>query len=632
MINIYLKNMLKYIAVFAGLITFYILFLMLGELIPRRLVKDNAMKSYNQLSKQGVYFSVVDGASWDNWTDSYFINSMVTEYNGNLFQKAMANAYSVYEPDEGARMDVIECIRIAVEGGGNVETYSRYWAGMKTVYKFLLIFMPLVSIRTFFFGIALLLFTFSAICVHKKLGIKGIVPYLAAVTVALYIPQAVCLVFNTDIAMMFFMMIICCTLLDKNVAAEVFYMLFFVSGSLLVYLNYWAFPLITLGFPLVLIVTARLLENYSIRNVVKETALISVNWGVGLAATVLAKQVLCKIALGVQSGTDQLLLRMGSEYSMSERTVAVINGLVKRMESFSVLAMVIVVAVWLTIMSKTGNFKKQYQCFLLVIIAFYPVIWWFALPNHCVHGFVKHMYGVTYYAMLSAVCLNCNRFRPDFGGMVDNIRKNAAINAAAFVLWLAASCVLFQTYIHYGAKESEPWSTDIVGHINIGGGYKAAVQNFRFNDFEMDNAYLKSISTILVNLPEDKKDGKLQVDIYENGNIICTSEIDISDVPVGDYFDIPIGREVFWGKEYQAVYTVHDNEKSEPYLVMLSDAQSVKENEVLYLDGVPASGTVANKYKYDDFILSEKAKINIIFVMLAAIEYLVFLYASKNES
>ena len=73
------RRWLQYLALFLGLIVLYVILLMAGQAIPRRLVLDNVQKSYLQLEKQGLYYEGIPGASWDNWTDSYFMNAAVTE-------------------------------------------------------------------------------------------------------------------------------------------------------------------------------------------------------------------------------------------------------------------------------------------------------------------------------------------------------------------------------------------------------------------------------------------------------------------------------------------------------------------------------------------------------------------------
>lgn len=234
-----LKEVVKYVCLFIGLVIFYVIFLVIGQAIPREKVLDNVEQSYKQLKEIGLYFEVVDGAGWDNWTDTYFINSAVTEYNGNLLQKAIANAYtSVRGNDESGEANVIDDIKYAIDKDVNasIKSYSRYWAGMLTIYKILLIFMPINGIRTFSLGIVLVLFSASSVYIYKIVGKNGLIPYVISMVIALYIPQSMCLVFSIDVIIMLFMMNICCILLERKASVESFYKLFFIMSSLLVYL------------------------------------------------------------------------------------------------------------------------------------------------------------------------------------------------------------------------------------------------------------------------------------------------------------------------------------------------------------------------------------------------------------
>lgn len=627
----YIKKFLWYVLMYGGLIILYVIFLMVGQMIPRRLIMDNAIQSYNQLKQLGLYFTGIDGAGWDNWTDTFFINSAVTEYDGDLLQRAIANAYTTFsELDDSGSANVIDDIKYALDNDGTAEIkpYSRYWAGMMPIYKVLLIFMPVNGIRTLVFGVAIVLFTVSVLCVYKTLGVKGLIPYLVSVVIAQYIPQAMCLVFNTDINIMFFMMIICCIMLNKKASVESFYILFFLAGSILAYLNYWAFPLITLGFPLVLVLSRKLAEEYDIICLTKETVFMSVSWGAGLAGTVLVKQFLCKIVLGTQSGTEQLLMRMGAEFTVTDRLVEMTNGLVRRMESPPVLILTIITTIWFVTMLITGGgYTNKCRRFLFILIALFPVIWWFVLANHCRHGFVKHMYGVTYYALLSAVLIKCDKLIPNFGRF--RFGKEIGINLGVFVMWVLMSYGLFHTDIHYGSRVTEPWSLETVGTARI---EETVTQKIHFEDLPMGTAYLKNISTILVNLPEDRKDGILHVEFSENGTVISTSEIQIADVVVGDWFRIPIGCIVALAHEYQVTYTVYGNELSEPCLLIQDQAQATRENDMLYINGLAVDGALANKYEVVEFTLSKKAKMCIAFLVLAVVEYGLSLFRIKEST
>lgn len=88
------RKWLQYLALAVGLIALYVILLMAGQAIPRGLLLDNVQKSYLQLEKQGLYYERIPGASWDNWTDSYFMNVAVTEYDGTLLQMPIRHTVS----------------------------------------------------------------------------------------------------------------------------------------------------------------------------------------------------------------------------------------------------------------------------------------------------------------------------------------------------------------------------------------------------------------------------------------------------------------------------------------------------------------------------------------------------------
>ncbi len=626
------RKCLQYLVLSVGLLVLYVVLLMAGQAIPRRLVLDNVRESYLQLEKQGLYYEGIPGASWDNWTDSYFMNSAVTEYDGTLLQKAIANAYTTYsELDESGSTNTIDDVRYALDQDSDaiVKPYSRYWVGMLTLYKILLLVMPINGIRTLMFVVAAALFLASAAGVYKMLGAKGLVPYVASVGVAAYFPQALCLVYNTDIVIMFLMMAVCWQLFRKNATMEQFAILFFLGGSILAYLNYWAFPLITLGFPLVFFLSVRIENGCGMKNLTKETILLSVCWGAGLAGTVLAKQALCTFVLGTQSGTEQLFLRMGSEFTWNDRLLSVVNGLVRRMESKPVLVLTVATAIILVILLKVHAYRIQCKCCLLLLVALYPVIWWFMLPNHCIHGFVIHMYGVTYYAMLSAVWMNVQK--PQISGICskNGFARGIVVNIVVLAVWVTLSYGLLHVDIHYGAEEREPWSLETTGTVNANEG-SGVVQEIQFTDFTMLTAYLKSVGTILVNLPDDKKDGILHVELAEDGSVLCTANIAVSDIEAGTWFDIPMGCVVALNHIYQITYTMQDNNRSDPYLLVQDSAQAVGVNKALYANGVSVDGALANKYNIGLYILPVEVKLCITAIALAAMEYGIFFLESEK--
>lgn len=155
------------------LLAIYLLILIIGQSIPKEWVVENAAKSYETLKAQGFYGEIVKDICWDNWTDSYFINAAVTDYDGNIFERAIANAYTVASRYEN---EPIEGIRYAIASEGK-ETYqvaySRYWAGGSTLVKILLLFTDISGIRSIVLMVALVLFGITGINIYNTVGSGG---------------------------------------------------------------------------------------------------------------------------------------------------------------------------------------------------------------------------------------------------------------------------------------------------------------------------------------------------------------------------------------------------------------------------------------------------------------------------
>lgn len=86
----------KIVYYFLGLIILfciYIAWLMLGYCVPREMIKENVEISGKEFQEQGEYHEH-RGGGWDNYTDSFFINSVMTRYSNSTFVNAIANAYT----------------------------------------------------------------------------------------------------------------------------------------------------------------------------------------------------------------------------------------------------------------------------------------------------------------------------------------------------------------------------------------------------------------------------------------------------------------------------------------------------------------------------------------------------------
>jgi hypothetical protein len=210
MMNI-LKKLVVYLIGTAVVFAIYIAWLMIGQAIPREWVIDNAVKSCKEIEKEGSYNHVVDGAAWDNWTDAISINSIITEYDGSLLEKAVANAFTkrIVNSEEG--YSELNNLKAAIDdnGEGEAYVYSRYWAGNMTLYKILLIFMSIKGIRSILFMSIIVMLSITVINIYKSLGYAGVIPFLIAILAGIYIPNSMCLTFGVDVLIMLALMNAC---------------------------------------------------------------------------------------------------------------------------------------------------------------------------------------------------------------------------------------------------------------------------------------------------------------------------------------------------------------------------------------------------------------------------------------
>jgi hypothetical protein len=611
--NKILKHAVRYLVGVVIVFSLYVVILMIGHAIPKNLIWNNVVESYSEIEKEGIYPEIVEGASWDNWTAAILLNSTVTEYGGNLLEQALANAYTVGLDESGKGVAILDCFKAVISNDENIvlNSYSRYWVGELTLYKILLIFTSLKGIRGLLLITVIILLSITVINIYKAGGGKGIIPFLAAILASAYIPISMCLIFGMDIIIMLVMINVCCYEERKGASLELYSVLFMMVASLDAYLNYWAFPLITLGFPLVFLTTLRL-PKVGIRKVVKENFILSIFWAVGLAGTVLAKQALCYIVLGTQSGIDQIAFRMGEGLTFGGRlwsTERVIeNAVIAQPIIFVLIVSLLGAIIWICF----NKFEKKYSVLPFLIIAVYPIIWMVILAGHNTHGYVAYMLGVTYYAVFSLLFLNFKSFDiicilKELKNELTNV-KMCVQNILILCVTIIVALLLKNVILHCETDKIEPWSSEVVESVDLSD--STVDQQIMFDSIN-GKVYLKNISTVFINLPSQEYSGKLRVELSENGTILKTVEVSLDKAVAGDWFKIPIGCTVYLGNTYNLSYSLVDADNFEPYLFIQDDWQKASSVEQLYINGVATDGGIMMQFEYDR-IVSNKIKLYIV--------------------
>lgn len=608
----------------------YVAVLMLGQAIPKEWVYENVVKSYKQLDEIGLYYDVVEGAQWDNWTDTYFLNAAITQYDGNLLEQALANSYTVSVNTDRKVLDDLSAAIYPQEQLG-LASYSRYWAGNLTFYKILLIFMPISGIRNILLCITIALFIFAIINIYKLLGYKGIIPFLFSILASKYIPLSMCLTFFSDIILMLLAVnFFAIKAQSGNIEWKKYYVVFSFVGAYCAYLGYWAFPLITLGIPLVFITAARMKNADNEKDIMIDNIGMSVFWGIGLCATVIVKQVLCYLVLGSQNGTSALIERMGAGCSLLERVVSTRNVILRAMSDGTVMFVLIVALLlkaYLYFTNKKEDDKYGFYAFLL--IASYPIIWCLVLTQHNMHGFVIYMYGVTYYALLSFIFFYAEKLKSIIG--------NKKGNVAILCVWLLVACFVCKAPMYYDNQKQVPWSVDEMDTINLVD-MGTVAQHIKF-DIEKP-IHLKYIKVILENVSEE--DGTLNIVITDNGDVVQQREILLKNIKNDSVWrkyegnsllgrvarrlannsrwsKIPVDCMIQPNHEYVVMYSVENVKAGGVNIYSQNVSQGAPANEELYVNGNEQNATIVNILCYN-LPISVQARVYILVISLLLIQ------------
>lgn len=407
-------KVLKNKFVFLGIVllfVFYIAWLMLGYCVPRELLKENVEISGRELQEQGEYPDH-RGGGWDNYTDAFFINSIMTRYSESVFKDAIANAYtkaSVYGDVSGH----FEALYNGEFDNGEIDFYSRYWAGSKTLYAFLLLFMPLSGIRVFLLVVTTALLFAACFCIFRSNGIISALVFAGLFELKIMLYSSMCLAFSPDIILTLIgFILVYRAYRQRNIKPLLF--AFFLIGSVCAYWGYWAYPIITIGLPLIYMTSLDSKHNLGYR--IRDYLFISVCWALGLTSTIVVKIALAGWVIGIDDGGDKLLFRMGNEYSYGYRFELLKSFIADEIKTNYILP-VILLGVVLCILAVALNRKYIKYLIPYVMLALYPIVWAYLTSGHLGHYFDKTFMVVSYYAMFS-FAIECLR---------DKFSKNRSI-------------------------------------------------------------------------------------------------------------------------------------------------------------------------------------------------------------
>lgn len=396
-----------------GIILICFLLSILTYIIPPKGINDNIRQTADEfaiLESNTLYPQVYAGrdeSMQDCFTDSIMIR--ITTYNddSSALKKAMESKYlnngevkkSLLQNNENNIKD-------------NVKSYARYWHGYTFVLKFLLNFFSYMEIKMLNAAIQLLLFSSVIYCFIKNNLKRYLIPFIISFLFMMPVVMSMALQFSTSTYIALLAMLLVLKYRGKIKNSIGYARFFVVTGILTNYFDLLTFPLITLGFPLILVYITEETSDY--RMGIKLMSVCCAGWLAGYAGMWMLKWVLASVITDrnvVENAVKEVLFR-SSAVSESKIAVSRIGTVLKNISAAfgSVNILCTVLGAIFCLLKKQGINKNDMNgrrlisdLVVFLLIAAMPFVWYFVLTNHSYthYWFTFRILSVTVFAVLS---------------------------------------------------------------------------------------------------------------------------------------------------------------------------------------------------------------------------------------
>lgn len=409
------KKLLKRIGIYAIISIILLLIFtisMIGTyLLPNTKIRENVSESTLQLKKEGIYhipfFSNI-AAQLDNFTDTLILSVAINKgmyKNESDIISAVENSH--YYVEGINEIEALETNLKNNEQYNNTE-YSRYWHGIQTIIRPLLMFFNYTEIRYIMMVGVMLLLGITASLIAKQIGTRYAIALFVALSM-MYITIIPMSLQYTPILCVALLATIATLLLYKYEKSKLMPILMFITGACSAFFDLLTYPLITFGFPIVISV---LLENKkegkTIFESIKELILLCVLWAIGYGISFVGKWVIASIILqkdAITPALDQILFRVnGNEVYAVDRLGTLQVNFTCYFEKMSIVILSAITILWgiLLIFFR----RKIRECKVigpLILISIIPYLWYFVFAGHSsIHAFFTHrIQAITVFAYLS---------------------------------------------------------------------------------------------------------------------------------------------------------------------------------------------------------------------------------------
>lgn len=368
-----MKPIYKYCVLFAALLAAYLLFAVGSYWVPQAPVEHHVVKTLERgdlADDQPRAFLPRLQCRMDNYTDALILNQAYTLRSKDLIDGIMLVPRLTCErlPFEELRV----AVGMDTVADQSTATYARYWHGNTFLARYLLFFWDYPTIRLLFYILSSLLMLWCGVLLWRRGGWQLAV----AIGIGLACSYVFMMQFSLQLGMVLFIALGGMIALSRGKRHKL--MVFFTLGSLTAYFDLLTAPMLTLGLPLVVMLSLEPEEKLS--KAFTGLTLSSLLWAVGYGLTWVTKWILATLLTSENIWTDGLhnVSNRSGVLDENGRLDALMANLDLLPWAFIVMAIavIIVLACW--------HFHKQgwRHALPLLVVAFIPWVWYLFAANH----------------------------------------------------------------------------------------------------------------------------------------------------------------------------------------------------------------------------------------------------------
>ncbi len=358
-------------------------------LIDTPAMREHAEQAVDLLGYESASPEIVGGfasSRLDNYTAVLILKTAAYIGDDPLLRMAFSGLRTDLPPQEDQTdWEAYATYSDAVPSPNNVP-YSRYWHGYTFALRLLLCLFTFTNLQMLllFAQTALLLWT---VLLMVRRGLQQLIPAFA---VSWFFMSPPALGLCLQYAPVSLIALLACSLLlalkpalSRSVGLPVFFALI---GLFVNYFDLLTFPVVSLSFPLILLIALETKTTISFGGLMWEALLCCVGWALGYACMWMLKWGLNFLVLGqdgIAAVGDQISLRLsagGESHSRLDILLRNISVVTYKTAYRLILLAVLALLLALFIRRRPRRFDGRALLLLLPLLA--PVLWTLALSNH----------------------------------------------------------------------------------------------------------------------------------------------------------------------------------------------------------------------------------------------------------